>query len=212
MTCSVVCVLRSGGGEYVPDHVRKLYAGVKKHWPHDRALRFVALTDTPINTKGIEERKLFHGRKGWWSKMELFDAAQDVLGDILYFDLDTLIVGSLEQIAKTRPLTLLRDFCYQEKLQSGMMYLPIDARPAVSAAFHMDADYIMKFIRGDGEFLDGLFRDAKPAVWQDGVEGQVVSYKVHVRQRKGQTIPDSARVVCFHGQPRPWMTPLWRRV
>ena len=213
MTCSVVCVLRSGG-EYVPDHARRLYEGVKKHWPHDRPLRFVALTDIPINTKGIEERRLYQRHKGWWSKMELFDASQDVLGNILYFDLDTLIVGSLEQIAKPRPLTLLRDFCHPERLQSGMMYLPIGSRPLVSAAFIADAEYIMKFIRGDGEFLDSVWRDRNPVVWQDSgtdTEGQVVSYKVHVRQRKGQSIPDHTRVVCFHGQPRPWATPLWNR-
>jgi len=38
--------------------------------------------------------------------------------------------------------------------------------------------------------------------WQSVVPGQICSYKVHDLARRG--MPDNARVVCFHGQPRPW--------
>jgi hypothetical protein len=208
MTCTVVCVLRSGA-EYVPDHVRKLYEGVKKYWPTDQLLRFVALTDIPIHTTGIEERPLCYGWNGWWSKMELFERLQDDLGDILYFDLDTIIVEIGEPLMQPRPLTLLQDFYHPERLQSGMMYLPLEDRPQVSEAFLQDPQGIMSWVRGDGEFLDFLLR-GKAAVWQvTAGEFLVVSYKCHVRQRKGQTIPPDARVVCFHGRPRPWATPLW---
>lgn len=209
MTCSVVCVLR-GGDEYVPEHVRRLYEGVKKHWPVGQRLRFVALTDTPINTKGVEERPLYHRWKKWWAKMELFDGAQDDLGDILYFDLDTMIVGDLWHVAAPKSLTLLQDFYYPERVQSGMMYLPTATRPGVCAAFHDGPEAIMEMSRGDGEYLDRLLRPTANR-WQDILPTQVVSYKVHVRQRKGQTLPLGAHVVCFHGQPRPWTTPLWSR-
>jgi hypothetical protein len=209
VTCSVVCVLRQGG-EYVPEHVRKLHEAVKRWWPAGQSLRFVALTDTRITTKGIEERRLFHPWKGWWAKMELFDAGQDDLGDILYFDLDTMIVGDLWHVAAPKALTLLRDFYYPERVQSGMMYLPTAVRATVCAAFHDGPQALMEMNRGDGEFLDKMFR-AKANRWQDILPEQVVSYKVHVRQRKGQTVPPGAHVVCFHGQPRPWATPLWSR-
>jgi hypothetical protein len=207
---SVVCVLR-GGGEFVPEHVRKLHEGVKKWWPAGQKLRFVALTDTPINTKGIEERPLYHNWRRWWAKMHLFAGAQDDLGDILYFDLDTLIVGNLWHIAAPKSLTLLRDFHHAERVQSGMMYLPVATRPAICAAFADGPQAFMETTRGDGEFLDRLVRKTANR-WQDVVPNQVVSFKVHVRQRKGLEVPPGAHVICFHGQPRPWTTPLWNRV
>ncbi len=207
MSDTVVCVLR-GGGEYTPDHVRALYQGVRQWWPRAlRPLRFVALTDTPIEQTGVEERPLRNTYRGWWAKMDLFAAAQDDLGDILYFDLDTMIVGDLEQIVAARGLILLRDFYYSEKAQSGMMHLPAKVRPEAMAAFMEGA---MSQYHGDGEFLDALWRH-RAKRWQDALVGQVVSYKVHVRQRRGQTVPPNARVVCFHGRPRPWDSPLWHR-
>jgi hypothetical protein len=207
---SVVCVLKSGG-EFIPEHVHKLYEGVKRWWPPRQRLRFVALTDSPINTKGIEERPLYHGWRKWWSKMELFEGAQDDLGDILYFDLDTLIVGDLWHISSPKSLTLLRDFYYPERVQSGMMYLPTATRPAICAEFRDGPAALMETVRGDGEFLDRLVRPTANR-WQDVVPEQVVSFKVHVRQRKGLAVPTGAHVICFHGQPRPWTTPLWNRV
>lgn len=205
----VVCVLR-GGGEYTVEHVQALRAGTQRWWPQDVPFRFVALTDTPISAAGIEERPLQYGWKGWWAKMELFTAAQDDLGDILYFDLDTMIVGPLGGITGVSSLTLLSDFYRLERAQSGVMYLPLKDRPEACAAW-MEWQRAPSFpFRGDGEFLDYLWRN-KAARWQDVLPEQIVSYKVHVRQRKGQTLPPDARVLCFHGRPRPWMTPLWAR-
>lgn len=209
MSCSVVCVLR-GGGEYTPEHVRRLYQGVKKHWPAGERLRFVALTDEAIGVAGIEERSLYKPWTGWWSKMELFLPRHDSLGDILYFDLDTIIVGSLATISAPKPMTLLNDFCRQRRLQSGMMYLPKNDRALVEAAFFQDAPNIMATVRGDGEFLHGLFYPSV-CTWQQLMPDQILSYKAHVRQNRGQTVPDGASVVCFHGRPRPWDTPLWER-
>jgi hypothetical protein len=47
-------------------------------------------------------------------------------------------------------------------------------------------------------------RDA--ARWQKTFPDQVISYKVHIKTAKGgdRPLPKDARIVCFHGQPRPW--------
>jgi hypothetical protein len=206
---TVVCVLRSGG-DYGREHVRALFAGVARRWPRDLPLRFVALTDASVGSAGIEERPLRTGWPGWWSKMELFLAEHDDLGDMLYFDLDTMVVGPLDAIARVGRLTLLRDFYHRRRVQSGMMYLPAAERPYACAAWVEDPDGVVSRHRGDGQFLHELWR-GKADRWQDSLPGQVVSYKVHVRQRKGPTIPAGACVVCFHGRPRPWTTPLWGR-
>lgn len=208
MTCSVACVLRRGG-DFTREHVVALYQGVSHHWPKGLPLRFVALSDTPIDVPGIEYRPLRNSARGWWAKMELFEAAQDDLGDILYFDLDTMIVGSLEHVVGVGGLTLLADFNRPQLLQSGVMYLPAKARPYVYATWLEDPKGIMKQFRGDGEFLDAVWQGVAQT-WQDAVPRRVVSYKVHVR--KTGTLPPLASVVCFHGQPRPWQTPLWNQV
>lgn len=209
---TVVCVLK-GGGEYLPEHVIRLYAGVRRWWPH-QPLRFVALTDQVINHPGVEERQLPEvNYRGWWAKVALFSAQQDDLGDILYFDLDTIIVGGLRTIVSAchsdHPV-LLKDFYHPHCVQSGMMFLPAKARPEVYAAWLEGPGEITSRYRGDGEFLDALWRHSA-YVWQGLVPEQVLSYKVDIRQRRGQTIPPHGRVVCFHGRPRPWQTPLWER-
>jgi hypothetical protein len=64
-------------------------------------------------------------------------------------------------------------------------------------ADHMDA----AGPHGDQGFLGQLW-GGKARRWQEALPGQAVSYKVDVVP--AGRIPDGARVVCFHGQPRPW--------
>ena len=77
MPLTVACVLRKSA-EYDTDYVDKLSDGVKRH-----------LGLTPLC---IEDSRW----PGWWCKMAMF--ASEHTGDILYFDLDTVIVGDLTEI------------------------------------------------------------------------------------------------------------------
>lgn len=210
MIPTVVCVLRSGG-EYTAEHVHALYVGIKTQWPNKEPLRFVVLTDLDdVYSPGFEVRPLRESWKGWWAKMEMFSAEHDDLGDILYVDLDTIIVGSLGQLIAVNQLTLLQDFYHPEKVSAGLMYLPKYDRPAVWAGWLEEKD-VMQRLNGDSDYLDIIWR-TKALRWQTVFPEQVLSYKVHIRQRKGLTIPPNARVICFHGRPRPWTTPLWEPV
>lgn len=202
---TVACVLRSGG-DYAAEHVLALQAAARKFWPAHEPFRFVALTDVDI--PGVECRPLRSKWQGWWTKMELFAAAQDDLGDILYFDLDTMIVGALDDVVAVEDLTLLADFYKPRLLQSGMMMLPAAYRPAAWAAWLEGPRVIMAAYRGDGEFLHAVWIGVA-ATWQSVLPAQVCSYKVHCR--RSDSVPVGARVVCFHGQPRPWDSPLWSR-
>lgn len=202
---AVVCVLR-GGGEYRPEHVCVLYNQVKRFYGAIEIPRFVALTDQPINYPGIEERPLTSNWPGWWSKMELFTAAHDDLGDILYVDLDTMVFGSIDTLLGVGKLTMLADFYKPQRLNSGVMFLPKIDRPEVQAAWLEDPKGIRERFKGDGDFLNALWL-GKAATWQDELPGQVCSYKVHVRKQK--KVPAHAKLVCFHGKPRPWESPLW---
>ena len=200
----VVCVLRSGG-DYSPTHVGRLQRQLARHLP---GAELTCLSDVNVPCRRIALRQDWSGVRGWWAKMELF--APWVEGDLLYFDLDTSLVGDLGDIAAVRSLTMLQDFNFAAHASSGMMFLPEAERPRIWETFARDpAHWIGHYDDpqredarwGDQAFLTdhGLDRAQR---WQSVVPDQVYSYKVHDLARDG--MPPNARVICFHGQPRPW--------
>lgn len=187
--------------EYEVKHVQALARQVEQYAPN---ASFECLSNVAV--PGVECRKLRHGWPGWWSKLELFD--QEVPGDFLFMDLDTVITGPLDDILAVKKLTLLRDF-YRDgvKLKAGLggglMYLPADQRRDVwDFWIEHPQSRMREYPRGD-QFLFEKFFLGSAARWQDVVPGQVVSYKVHCKNG----VPPDARVICFHGVPRPWQVP-----
>lgn len=134
---------------------------------------------------------------GWWSKMQLF--SPEITGDLLYFDLDTVITGPLTDILAVDKLTVLSDFNVPNRMASGMMFIPEDERGYIWEHWIKSPDEHMAQWRGhgDGGFLSQFWEGA--ARWQDLLPGQIVSYKNHCKDM----VPEDARVVCFHGRPRP---------
>ena len=180
-------------------------AQLARHLP---GAELTCLSDVNVPCRRIALRQDWSGVRGWWAKMELF--APWVEGDLLYFDLDTSLVGDLGDIAAVRSLTMLQDFNFAAHASSGMMFLPEAERPRIWETFARDpAHWIGHYDDpqredarwGDQAFLTdhGLDRAQR---WQSVVPDQVYSYKVHDLARDG--MPPNARVICFHGQPRPW--------
>jgi hypothetical protein len=191
---TVACVLRSGG-DYDAEDVRRLHEGVKAHLP---GARFVCLSDVDVPCERIPLR---HDWPGWWSKMELF--APWIEGDLLYFDLDTIIVGQLSDFSgQLNRLAIMRDVMRPDGLQSSVMFLPEAHRAAVWCAFTADPAGNMRRFSwgGDQAFLESLWLPDVARI-QDLLPGQIVSYKADVR-RLGR-VPENARAVVFHGKPRP---------
>lgn len=193
MAFVVACVLKSGG-IYDAEWVRKLNAGVAKHLPVDH--RFVCLSDVDVPCERIP---LEHDWPGWWAKIELFKLD----GPVLFFDLDTVIVGDLSDIAglATRtPFAALRDFYRPEGIGSGVMAWRGDVS-ALYDAFAADPEGWQAHVgkRGDQGFIEDVADLASIARLQDAMPGQIVSYKAH-HCKDG--IPDDARVVCLHGKPK----------
>lgn len=197
------CVLRSGP-TYKPQHVQDLCFQLSLQAP------FIDLTVlSDVDVPGVKRIALKSDWPGWWAKMELF--RPDITGDFLYIDLDTQIVGGMEDFADLDKLTIVRDFYRDgvrrpEGLQSCLMYLPEADR--VEVWKHWRAELIRGYRGrglGDQAFLETLWMD-KAQRFQDVLPGQVVSYKVHC---KHGGVPEDARVVCFHGAPRPWQVQLY---
>ena len=197
----VAFVLRSGG-VYTPKHVQALAAQVAQWLP---AVPMFCLSD--VTVPGVPTIPLQHKWPGWWSKLELF--RPDIEGDILYFDLDTVIRGPLDDIAAINHLAILRDFTRdgvlrREGLQSSVMYLPHKDRAEVWQAFIAEPQRVMmECVKGgDQQFLERFWM-GRAYRWQDYFPGQFASYKAHWRQGLGR----ECHVLCFHGKPRPWLVP-----
>lgn len=146
--------------------------------------------------------------------MELF--RPDIEGDLLFMDLDTLLIGPLDDIAGVNRLTILRDFyrdgVYKgrsEGLQSSIMYLPEADRVAVWADFIRNPVLAMTTCQrhGDQGFLERHYLQCATR-WQDVLPGQVVSWKVHCRDG----VPSTTRVICAHGKPKFWDLPEYKHL
>lgn len=205
----IVTVLRSGG-DYNQEHVIWLY----NQLPSD--IEKICFTDLVI--PGIHTIKLTEELPGWWSKIEVFDPSR-VQDDILYLDLDVVIVGAITEIIQNNKLTMLSDFFFPDKTNnSAIMCVPHEEKYKVWETFNRYPKLFMSRYKsgGDQEFISKIYPHA--SIWQDILPGQIVSYKKHVISYKKHVIskkknehatgngfiPAGTRIVCFHGKPRPW--------
>lgn len=203
---TIVTVLRKGG-EYGHEHVRQVRDGVAR-WlamPH----RFTCLTDD--YTSEWECAPLYHGWPGWFSKIELFRPGL-FDGPTLYLDLDTIITGPLDDIILGHRWTTLSNFWDANRIGSGLMAWDgsLDLS-SIYDAFRADPEVGIgkcqtREVWGDQGFIS-LTWPEPPARWQTLHPGRVVSWKMDCKSG----VPEGASIVCFHGPPRPWMTPLWHK-
>lgn len=211
---TVLSVLRSGG-EYRPAHVLRLRDAVSKHLTVKH--RFYCLTDMHVDCPMILLRNSW---PGWWSKIEMFHP--DIPRPVLYFDLDTLILRNIDDLALGHRFTMLENFWHKDRIGSGMMAWDADLSViydefAKNASFHQ-RDYRTQARWGDQGFIIE-HTPIEPERWQRKFPGRVVSYKHHCRvglppksnEAGRAVVPPGAAVVCYHGRPKPWETALWNQ-
>lgn len=210
-----ICCVQAGnyqgrGAEYV----NNLYDMVVRNMPAGVPFRFVCFTDDKTGlTEGIEARDLPEPNlEGWWNKLALFKRGVFADGErVVYFDLDTLIVGPLDDIVRySGSFALLRDFYRPDGYGSGVMAWeagdPWDKD--IWEAWN-DADR-PAIVGGDQAWLEKVVHI--PNILQDLYSDKFVSYKVHCKPYP----PQGSSVVCFHGEPRPhnctqkWVQDVWK--
>lgn len=178
---TVACV--RVGNKYGEDYVRKLLAMVTRHLslPH----RFVVVRDPP---------KL-SGAEGCWSKLWLFGPAFND-GPVLYFDLDTVISGPIDNLVSTGGFRAMLDPRPgpegKPKLNSSVMSWVPGARSRAIHEAHMRINPRGKphgEWRGDQEFIESMLFGA----WEP-LPG--------VHSFKGGIQIDTT-VAVFHGKPKP---------
>jgi len=206
------------GGDYDEAYVERLAVGVHRmlSLPH----RFVCLTDVVEKFRGCpgldNAIPLQYNCPKWWAKMELFGLP----GPVLYFDLDTILTGSIDSLAKwiiesKDSLLMLRGF-YKNDQCSGILGWNGDLKwilnsfvehYANQATWRKQPNAITMLVRrerfrGDQEWLRSFlhsYPQLSVTLAQNVVSG-IYSYKVHVKNKE---LPPDAKVICFHGRPRP---------
>lgn len=204
----VATVLRSGG-DFGPQHVYGIRRMLNEHLPEHE---FACLSDCP-SLNGYH-RPLKYDWPGWWAKMEL--CRPDITGPLLYLDLDMVITGDISPlVTDTSRSICLRDLYRGSRkrnaIQSTLMLLTEEDRALVWDAFMTDPKRWMGR-RSDQDVYEAVLRN-RVAYFQDTHPGMVVGYKSEVRKRNLSKPPEDARIVVFHGNPRPWskMAPDWAR-
>lgn len=196
---TVACVYKPGGG-FSDDYVYRLRDGVKQHCQAEH--NFVCLTSQRL--KSVETIPLAQDWIGWWNKLQLFKKDQ-FSGPVVYFDLDTMIVGDITDIvSKPQEFAVLSDFYGKHRINSGVMAWNADKD--WSALYELfDASRVPEYSQsmekwGDQGWIENNLLEP-PARLQDQFPGKIVSYKADIR--KQNAVPEGAAIVCFHGKPRP---------
>jgi len=150
-----------------------------------------------------DDRPLQSDLQGWHAKLELFAPWNRDLRPLLFFDLDTYVVGDLSPFDKIdhSRFWMINDFNVPRRGESGLLLVP-DA--AISSLIWVG--------RENMKSTDGAYLRNFPHNRLNEVDG-IVSYKNHCRNG----IPAGARIICFHGQPKPanvegWAGDYWNEL
>lgn len=199
----IACVLRTGG-VYDANYVNALANAVNRNVtvPY----HFICLTDA---TDGFNENvhelvPLRHNFTGWWSKVELFRPDLYKNSNWFFLDLDTVIIHNIDcLVTADHYFTGLDDFYSPGYLGSGLLAWKQRWHSRIYDDFLEAADNTMRsHERGDQEWIQG--KVGQFDAFQRRFPGSVVSFKKHcTRASKDIVVPQPAKIICFHGTPKP---------
>lgn len=208
----IVACVRTGE-RYSPEYVYRLKKGVEKHL--FRAHRFVCLTDRPNELEDVETMQVPPGLTGWWGKMALFHPSWREGEKVLYFDLDTVIVGDLAPLAFLQaPFGICENFTrlagntqWPCRFGSCVMMLGLGFGGDIWEAFRKRQHELMLNRFGDQKVIEQLCKELvhEPVLLQRVLPaGYFVSYRD--LPRHPDKPPTGAAVVIFAGHHKPHNT------
>lgn len=211
---TVLCM--KWGTKYGPEYVNRLHAMTRRHLgaPH----RFLCLTDDTaglapeVETAPIAELPPIPARERGWRKLAAFSpAAAARLGDrVLYLDLDVVVIGALDPfLDHPGAFPMIRDWYHPIRIvgnSSVFRFRPAE-RLVLFEQFCRTVDDVVRRFRNEQEFLTAYLQERGelsfwPSDWAP-------SYRVGclptwpLRAWRTPTPPPNARVIVFHGAPKP---------
>lgn len=206
------------GTLYPAEYVNVLFRACCAHISGN--FRFVCLTNEaegllpdievyPVPSIGLDE---WHYYNGAWPKIGVFShELYGLQGRALFIDLDSVVCSSLDDMFDFPGQLVAMDsqpWRGQEgppRTMSSVFSFDIGAMGWVVDRLRADRDTLVKKYGIEQDYLHGEVADIRywPQSW-------IVSFKYHLRQpliidrfREPRQPPASAKIVAFHGRPRP---------
>lgn len=189
-----VCV--KYGDKYSAEYVNNLYLGIKKHFSLPFTLH--CITDDPTGIYVEVKKHILPDEKldGWWWKVSLFNPSfyPDLQGEVLYLDLDVVIVDSITpfiSLVRNADLLTMKD-PWHNTMNSSVMRWNRSELGWVWERFKQ-TDYTK--YAGDQNFLNEVVVNKSyfPDEW-------ILGWKAHGKER---VIEKQPKIVIFNGKPDP---------
>jgi hypothetical protein len=237
-----VCIVFAGT-KFTDKHI------VQKRQQLDRycsvPTRLTVLTDDPARIMGIGLRDTravllpddwrFTGRLCWWYKVFMFSNTINWYGDVLYLDLDTILVNDIAHLWTYEPgkFVICQDFNRKfirdyPVSNSSVIRFPVNEYTAICEHFNSNWQQISQQFRGDQDYITHWFKSHTGKTWWP--TNWCMSYKweiLHGGTKHGSpritypqdylqpdvewVIPDDCSIVVFHGAPDPYETHFGKR-
>ena len=217
------CVIHGDGYDW--QYVEHLYNMLTRNLP--QGIRFHVYTEAerPVPAHMIKHclqqwPGITGPRRSWWYKMQLFDC-QHHQGNLLYFDLDCVIISDLQWILDLSAdhFWTIRDFRYLQRashsgMNSSVMYWNVSQFGYIWTDFaKQDINQIVIQYPGDQDYLGvkippqqrRYFDMSRIQSWRWQVADggfDFVSRKAK-RPGSGAAIGDNTSILVFHGRPKP---------
>jgi hypothetical protein len=195
-----------------------------------RPTRFIAFTDDATGLDpGVEARAIppirlpATGLGGSpWRKLSLWSRDLGVEGDILFMDLDTVVVGPLDDLFDYHPgeLAIIRDWGTKDCGNSSVMRFPAGGAPHLVDRFEAAPLEMRRLYSNEQVYLSresGLPPAYWPSEWCPSFKATMMPH-FPLNHFKDVAIPAGARVIVFTGHPRPhealagkWPAPWYKR-
>lgn len=222
---SIDCACVIHGDLYDWQYVEKLYNMLQRNFNLEVKFHVYTEHNRPVPGYMIKHDlenwpEANRHKKGWWYKMQLFNQ-EHFAGDLLYFDLDVVLVNSLDWICElpTGKFWAIRDFRYLQnenlyEINSSMMWWNVAEFDWVWKKFKTsNIGNEMKTHTGDQDYIESVLSQNQRQYF---LEDRVVSWKWQAhdgglefgakaprRPGTGTEILDNTSVLVFHGQPKP---------
>jgi hypothetical protein len=217
------CVIHGDGYDWI--YVDRLYNMLTRHFT--KGIRLHVYTE---HSRSVPDHMIKHvldewpglsgRRRSWWYKMQLFNP-DHYAGQLLYLDLDTVIVNDLDWILNldTRYFWSIRDFQFLWKphfqgINSSLMYWNTVSFAKIWEDFSIqDINQIRKKYNGDQDYLSDVLPATKRKFidniralswrWQALDGGMNFQTRTHKIPNKGTEFGSKTSLLIFHGNPKP---------
>lgn len=223
-TGAIDCACVIHGDTYGWIYVERLYNMLQRHITPGIRLHVYTEADRPVPEHMIKHPLTDWGisgpKRSWWYKLQLFNTKHHA-GPLLYFDLDTVIVGNIDWIwnLPLRYFWTLQDFKYlwrptHQGINSSIMWWDTRLYDQLWREFQSnDIQTLIKMHQGDQDYLTQNIdrrslrffpqEQVQSWRWQSWNGGYNFKQRMYQNPGSGTVVQKNTSVLVFHGKPKP---------